>query len=138
MLSTSETQEQVLRRVEVPVQNDCEQMGPWSDPATPLQPLAPAGAHPPAFLPGSCTASQHLQMSCICLAQSPFKEVLFFLATFLHSCDVGISYSHYSPVIFSPFSHTVLQTPETKITKGDFLGTLWHVCGFTDLKSGYS
>lgn len=71
-------------------------------------------------------------------SQSPFKEVLFFLATFLHSCDVGISYSHYSPVIFSPFSHTVLQTPETKITKGDFLGTLWHVCGFTDLKSGYS
>lgn len=52
VLSTSETQEQVLRRVEVPVQNDCEQMGPWSDPATPLQPLAPAGAHPPAFLPG--------------------------------------------------------------------------------------
>lgn len=80
VLSTSETQEQVLRRVEVPVQNDC--VSKW----------APGQIQQLFFNPWHLLGPIHqlsfpaaAQLPCICLAQSPFKEVLFFLATFLHS-----------------------------------------------------
>lgn len=137
VLSTSVAQEQVLRRVEVPVQNDC--VSKWAPgqiqqvlikPWHLLGPIQQLSFRTAAQPPSTCHV---LHLPC----SVPSQEGDGFSLLLSYRAEVGISY-FLSALIFSPVSHTVLQTPETKITKGDFLGTLWHVYGFTDLNSGYS
>lgn len=139
VLSTTVAQEQVLRRVEVPVQNDWESkwapgqvqqllINPWHL----LGSIHQLSFRTAAQTPNTCRCPASALLSLL------WRRCWFFLATFLQCWGRDQLLSQCSPVTFSLVSHTVLQTPETKITKGDFLGTLCCVYGFTDLKSGYS
>lgn len=153
MLSTGVTQDQIFKRLEVPVQNEC--ISKWACGQiqqlliNPWHMLWPT--HQFSFmaeLHSLPAPADVLWLPCLSPASrfsyrlgAGFQDYIVSSRYFLmrSSCDRNQHLSQCSPVIFSPpANHIALQTPETKITTVDFLSPLWHVYGLTDLSSGYS